>query len=448
MKLPKYPPNTDTIFSQLMEQEPQKALRLLSGEFNITDPKGRYLHWDKLYFLPPPSGYIREEWWAGIKIARKKLFKVLPFQDSKQNAFKFLMPDSVLRDLHWLDQNSTGSLNVKDPILNKHMKNTYIMRSLVEESITSSQLEGASTTWKVAREMLRQGRTPTDKSEQMIYNNFHAMQFIREHIDAPLTPEFILELHRIVTDKTLDASYRAGCYRSNDDQVLVVNDQQEILHTPPCADTLPQRIQTLCDFANSEDELQFIHPVIKAIILHFMLAYDHPFVDGNGRTARALFYWSMARQSYWIMEFISISQVIKLAPIQYGRAYLLTESDDNDLTYFIIHQLEVIKQAIDHLHHYIDKKTSEINHAKDLLENASKFKGQLNYRQLALLKHALKHPGFVYKINEHQNSHGIAYDTARTDLLIMAEKYQFLVKKKVGKTFVFESPQDLEQKIT
>ncbi len=51
----------------------------------------------------------------------------------------------------------------------------------------------------------------------------------------------------------------------------------------------------------------FIHPVIRAILLHFMLAYDHPFVDGTGRTARALFYWSMAHQGYWLMDFISIT---------------------------------------------------------------------------------------------------------------------------------------------
>ena len=60
----------------------------------------------------------------------------------------------------------------------------------------------------------------------------------------------------------------------------------------------------------------FIHPMIRSIILHFWLAYDHPFVDGNGRTARALFYWSMLRHGYWLFEFISISQIILKGPDQ------------------------------------------------------------------------------------------------------------------------------------
>src|SRR5690606_32474498 len=144
------------------------------------------------------------------------------------------------------------------------------------------------------------------------YNNFLAMQFIRDNIDTPLTSDFILELHRLVTDKTLENPKLAGQFRGIEDKVFVTNQQDEILHQPPSSLELPERIKRLCDFANLDDHPQFIHPVIKAILLHFMLAYEHPFVDGNGRTARALFYWSMAKQKYWIMEFISISNIIKM----------------------------------------------------------------------------------------------------------------------------------------
>jgi Fic family protein len=73
-----------------------------------------------------------------------------------------------------------------------------------------------------------------------------------------------------------------------------------------------------------------------------MLGYDHPFLDGNGRTARALFYWAAANNGYWLMEFISISQIIKQSPAQYGKSFLYSEYDENDVTYFIVHQLSVI----------------------------------------------------------------------------------------------------------
>jgi Fic family protein len=61
---------------------------------------------------------------------------------------------------------------------------------------------------------------------------------------------------------------------------------------------------------------KFIHPVVRAIILHFMIGCGHLFVDGNGRTARALFYWSVLHQKYRLMEFISISCIGR------GKAYV------------------------------------------------------------------------------------------------------------------------------
>ena len=117
---------------------------------------------------------------------------------------------------------------------------------------------------------------------------------------------------------------------------------------------------------------------------------------------------------------ISISRIIKKAPVKYARAFLYTETDENDLTYFIIHQLEVIKKAITDLHLYLDKKARDLEFAEKSLHDI-KLDKKLNLRQLTLLRHALKHPRFIYKITEHQNSHGISYETARKDLQQMAD---------------------------
>jgi Fic family protein len=322
---------------------------------------------------------------------------------------------------------------------------------LIEEAINSSQLEGASTTRDVAKEMIRQDRKPEDKSEQMILNNYYAMQFIRDIKDEALTPSIVFELHRLLTRDTLDEN-AVGRFRTASDEIHVVDRAtQKYLHTPPPADQLDERLQRLCDFANrdsgNEADDTFLHPVIKAIVLHFMLAYDHPFCDGNGRTARALFYWSMARQGYWLMEFVSISRVIKQAPVQYARVFLYTETDENDLSYFLIHQLEVIHQAVDALHVFLDEKMQGINEAENRLLNNPRLNGKLNFRQLALLRHALKHPRFSYVVQEHQQSHGISYDIARKDLLEMSDKLKLLVKTKQGKRYYFVVPNDLEQRI-
>ncbi len=450
MKIPVSPPEFNTLYHSIMDGDKDLLLRLLQSNSPV-DAKGRYLHWDKLRHLSAPNGINNEQWWFSLKLARRNIYRSLPLLDKGGAAFQFTVPDCILRELHWLDRYAAGNIQSNDAITNSQTRNTYLIRSLIEEAINSSQLEGASTTRDVAKEMIRQDRPAKDKSEQMILNNYQAMQFIREMKNEALTPSIIFELHKMLTRQTLDEK-EVGRLRTGDDNIHVVDKAtQKYLHTPPQAEQLPKRLQALCNFANSGDDIEagktFLHPVIKAIVLHFMLAYDHPFCDGNGRTARALFYWAMARQGYWLMEFISISRVIKQAPGQYSKAFLFTETDDNDLSYFLIHQLEVIHQAVDDLHIFLDEKMQGVNEAERLLVDNPRLRGKLNFRQLALLRHALKHPRFSYVVQEHQRSHGISYDVARKDLLDMADKCKLLVKTKQGKRYYFVVPNDLEQRI-
>lgn len=446
--MPVQPPDFEQLIRSILDQDSKLAIRLLSGEWGPpTDSKRRYLHWDKLRHLQPPEGFTSEQWWAGVKQSRRSVKQNTPLSGKYGKPIWYCIPSNLQKELHWLDLHAAGTIQANDAITNPHTRSTYLIRSLVEESISSSQLEGASTTRHVAKEMIRQGRAPTDKSEQMIINNYHAMQFIRDIKDDPLTPSMVFELHRILTEGTLDNPEMAGRFRTEDDEIAVVdNRDQQVLHTPPDTSELESRMDVLCEFSNATDEGDFLHPVVRAILLHFMLAYDHPFVDGNGRTARALFYWSMAHQGYWLMEYISISRIIKAAPAQYSKAFLHTETDENDLTYFIIHQVEVIHQAIADLHNYLDQKMQDIGEAEQLLKANSRLK-KMNFRQLALLRHALKHPRFTYYVHEHQASHGVSYDTARKDLLGMADKFKLLMKTKQGKNYVFIAPPDLEARI-
>ncbi|HEC02990.1 MAG TPA: Fic family protein, partial [Phycisphaerales bacterium] len=177
-------------------------------------------------------------------------------------------------------------------------------------------------------------------------------------------------------------------------------------------------------------------------ILHFWLAYDHPFVDGNGRVARALFDWSMLRHGYWLFEFVSISQIILKAPAKYGRAFLYTETDDNDLTYFVLHQLNVINRAIKELHAYIKRRTERLQAIEQELRGVA----ILNHRQRALVSHALRHPHQHYTIRSHQTSHNVVYQTSRIDLLDL-EKRGILTARKIGKTWHFMPASNLEEKL-
>ena len=445
MKIPISPPDLKDLITSATKT-PNKLVELISQGIK-PDPKGKYHHWDKLRHLAlPPDILSHEDWWLAIKFTRKALYRNIPHSDKNGYSFVYGEPDIVRRLLHEIDIHGGGELKTTEQVANPHTRDTYLINSLIEESITSSQLEGAVTTRKVAKEMIRQKRKPRDKSETMILNNYHAMEYIKEISNEELTPELIYELHSIVSKDTLDNPDAVGKLRVADD--IYVGDDRDatIIHTPPKSEELQNRIENICNFVNMKNSSSFIHPVVRAIILHFLLAYDHPFEDGNGRTARALFYWSMLKQGYWTMEFISISRILKSAPAQYTKAYLHTETDDNDVTYFIIHQLEVINKAITDLLAYLENKSNEIRTVEQLIKKSPDLQNLLNYRQIALINRALKSPDAEFYVESHRGAHNVTYDTARTDLLKLVDM-GLLDKTKVGKAFLFSASPDLHKKL-
>lgn len=407
---------------------------------------GEYLHWDKLRHLTPPEGVNCEAWWLAIKTARMALADVLPLRDKRGAPFTVSLSPSLQRKLFLIARDAAGALKGVDHGDDAVSKDRYLVRSLIEEAMTSSQLEGAATTTQVAKDMLLSGRKPRDYGEQMIYNNFATMRELKHWTAKPLTPNTIFEIHRMLTDGTLEDPQWAGRLRTSQDNIVIEDETGRILHIPPRAEELPDRLQVLCDFANEDDDAYFLHPVVRAILIHFQIGYDHPFCDGNGRTARALFYWSMLRSDFWMMEYLSISSILRKAPGQYMLAYLHTETDGGDTTYFIDHQLGVILKAINGLHGYLARKRKAQYRAETLLKPGSMLARQINHRQRALLLHALRHPDKPYTIEGHRRSHDVTYQTARSDLMGLAEA-KLMNQYKHGRSFVFVPVADLASKL-
>ncbi|MDY4902817.1 MAG: Fic family protein [Treponema sp.] len=387
-------PLTSKVVEILMSEEYSAAVSKMNDE---------YYYWDKVKYHAP-EGIKAEDFWNVVKYSRRIEAKTFSF-----SACTFFLKETsaMQQALHNFDMNFGGTLSSSSILTDKN-RQYYLISSLMEEAIASSQMEGASTTRKVAKEMLRKQSKPKDKSQQMILNNYNTIRYLSEHKSDRLTPDLVLEIHRQITEKTLDNSSDEGHFRTDNDIFVVNGITGEVAHEPPSYTVIPETIEQLCEFAN--EDKTFIHPVLKAIIIHFMISYLHPFADGNGRTARSLFYWYMLKKGYWLTEFLSISRVIYKSKVQYEKAFLYTEHDDFDLGYFVQYNLKVLKQAFDELHVYLERKNQENN---ALLEY--RIPG-LNERQVQIIKMYAERPESVFVSKDLETRFNVSVKTLRSDL--------------------------------
>ena len=438
---PASPPSIATLFHDV---RPTRISHVLDHTTVLAHD--RYLHWDQMRHRSPPADLSHEEWWLGTRIARRSAEESIPLYRKTGPAFTLVHATPIRQGLHEIDQRlgvSKGRPGIRDLVLGNGKK--YLLgNAIMEEAIRSSQLEGASTTRKRAKEMIRRRQTPQNRSEQMILNNYNAMLRVEELATHDLSEEHVFELHRILVSDTLDEPEKAGQFRVDEDEIIVgLSDYTgEAAHVPPPAGELDDRLRLILAFANGHTPDQWIHPVLRALIVHFMIGYDHPFVDGNGRVARALFYWSMMRQGYDLARYLTVSGILRRSPGKYGRSYLFTETDAGDLTYFVDYHIGVIKRSIKELVQYANSRRAETEELQEILEGV----GEFNYRQLRLIRHALRHSGFRYTVQSHAHSHAIARSTARIDLtdLVAAGLLRLTL---YGRTFEFVPADDLAEKL-
>jgi Fic family protein len=358
-----------------------------------------------------------------------------------------MMTDEMFELLHYFDMNIGSSLTGEHLIPSEN-KNAYLVSSIMEEAIASSQMEGAATTRKVAKDMLRKNEKPKNKGQQMILNNYLTINHIKEISQTDFSIQQLLEIHRSMTENTLDDEADAGKIREHDNILVMDGSTGDIAHTPPHYEELEALLFDMEEFFNKNGKT-FIHPIVKGIIVHFMLAYFHPFADGNGRTSRSLFYWYMLKNGYWLVEYMSISRIIYKTKKMYEKSFLYTEYDDNDLTYFILYNLRTMKKSFEELKLYLKRKTEE-NNSILLLAN---IKG-VNHRQAQILQIVHEKANACLSVKEVENRFAVSNFTARTDLeglvalgylseiqlnkvkrnYIKSEKFDSLIKNKLKET--------------
>lgn len=397
---PKISKPLDKKFLSLYERADVQAI--------IQTANNEYWYWTDLKYKKKPEDISSEELWSLVKFSR------LMIRGFQWERYGITLPitNRMQALCHNFDMNFGGSWG-NNSIIPSDDRERYLVSALMEEAISSSQMEGASTTRKIAKEMLRKKISPRTRSEQMIFNNYASIRFIVEHKDENLTAGLLLEIHSLMTRKTLEEEKDAGRFRTNDDVVVENSLTHEIVHTPPPYKDIPEFVNDLCEFVNTNDSINgtFVHPILKAIFIHFLVSYVHPFVDGNGRTARALFYWYMLKSGYWLTEYLSISRIIYRSKPSYEKAFLYAEADGKDIGYFVNYHLRVLDLAFKDLKNYIERKILQKQQSVDFMQL-----GNINERQAVILSLVRDNPKMVITVKEIETRFAVSHTTAKTDL--------------------------------
>ncbi|OAT15232.1 hypothetical protein M979_3823 [Buttiauxella noackiae ATCC 51607] len=379
----------------------------------LVDEKGRYLPFDDFQYRVA-HGDDPAIAWRFTRMARDSAIQRIEYRNEKGEQAGFNLTPGILATLELVDKYTTR-LALDDIRRRLSASGAELAQLQIDEAITSSQLEGANTTTLVAREMLSTGRRARTEGEQMIAGNARLMAEIGEHLNEPLTVDLICHFHAVGMSGINDETYTPGLFRETDD-IVIADRSGDIVHQPPVAANILRRLETVCEWAN--DTSGYIHPMIRACILHFMIAHEHPFRDGNGRTSRALFYWSMLKSGYEVFRYLSISSLLHNAAVKYAHSYQYTETDGMDLTYFLDYQASVITRVVNGLQEHINTLVNR-RAVLDRRLFESGALSRLTQRQVTLLNVLLATPGKTFTSIETGGALGVSTQTARRDLRVL-----------------------------
>lgn len=358
--------------------------------------------------------------WPELQKARKEMSEKLPLSAMDGSAFWWVLTDRIIEE-----SEKVIALARRDIIFDRPEYQTAFEEAVLDEAVYSSVIEGAFTTRKEAQAFIREGRAPKNKSEQMVKNNYEALTYVLENIDAPITKETIFQIYSLVTKDTLEESAASDHYR--DEPVLVRSQRGEIVHTAPKAEQVSQMMDALIAFiADSE-----LSPLIKACVAHFYFVYVHPFIDGNGRTARALSYMILLQAGYDFFRYFSISSVIAEERSKYYKAIKDVEDDEYDMTYFIDYSIGMLARAVKQLEDRLVNKVVMEERCNQLKASGA------NERLLAGAEWLLKSPNSSVTIKAWEQKFGVVTETARQDLFKL-EEAGIVKRKLVKRRYEFE----------
>jgi len=352
-------------------------------------------------------------------IESTRFVQALPFSiKSIDKLFWYFPSDSINKKCHQIENIGTKIFDHIERV--DTYKEEFIKNATIEEAIMSAIYEGANSTRAKAKKLIAEEKQPKNKDEWMIVNNYLSMRWIKKNTNRAVDLDLIREIHEIVTKNTLvgdDANY-IGKFR---DDVVYVGETHEGVKYENIEESLREVISL------TTDNQRYIHPIIRGILLHYFIGYVHPFFDGNGRTARTLFYFKAIKNKYKFVELLSISAHLKNHGKRYERAFENAVIHNGDMTYFVDFCLDSLLEAIKQVERKLKYLAAVAEHGQKL---------GLGGTQISLLQKMALNKFVSISIEEYSKSISRSREVARQELKELL-KLQFLIEKKQGKKFVY-----------
>jgi Fic family protein len=205
-------------------------------------------------------------------------------------------------------------------------------KALTREVHHSTHIEGTRLSFEDSETLLAGGDVPGSDPEDVreLLNYREAFEMVAGHLDhqAPVTENLIREIHRRLVEGVRGSSAEPGKYREV--QNYVVNSAtREVIYTPPEAFEVPILMAELVEWLASA---QGVHPILQAGIAQFQLVHIHPFLDGNGRTARLLSTLCLYGSGYDFKRLFSISEFYDADRPAYYQAIQSVRRNKMDMT--------------------------------------------------------------------------------------------------------------------
>ena len=259
----------------------------------------------------------------------------------KSSVYKTMtIPDFSGNDLVYMENAAQVRMKAVKLLLTPQSPNEAFGLKAMEDEIASSlTIESIDFSRDSVRKILH-GYAPADESESRIFGMKKGLEFISDS-DNEITEESIHTLYDIAIGQYLPENdkLKPGVFYRHD-SVYVIG--QELEHTGLPYEKLPEYMSEFITFINAESTM---NDLLKAAVIHFYIAYLHPYFDGNGRMARLMHLWYLKRQGYSSALFIPFSSYIERSRKGYYSAYSLAEGNAKisgvmDVTPFLVYFIE------------------------------------------------------------------------------------------------------------